>query len=223
MSSRCIGVVVLSAIPFLASPCRANPVSLDQFYLPPPPPDGLIIEATQTVAQTFTVGLDGRLTAIDLQLGCCRFGPPSDDLQVEVRSTLSDGSPSTHVLASAVLHPSDIPVHSFAFVHTALGPDSFAVSPGELLSIVLRSSAPVLEGGGVQPYAWFMTDGPGQYDRGQAFVDRGSGFQGGGVDMGFKTFVDVSHVPEPPGFLLIAGGLLILGFRRRLETPELQA
>ena len=117
MLSRRIGVLVLSAVPLLPSPCRANPVSLDQFYIPAPPPDGFIIEATQTVAQTFTVGLDGKLTAIDLQLGCCRFGPPSDDLLVEVRSTLSDGLPSPHVLASTVLRPGDIPVDSFAFVH----------------------------------------------------------------------------------------------------------
>jgi hypothetical protein len=223
MLSRRIGILVLSAIPLLPSPCRADPVSIDQFYIPNPnPPDAFIIEATQTVAQTFTVGLGGRLTAIDLELGCCRFGPPSADLLVEVRSTLSDGLPSTQVLASTLLRPGDIPVDSFAFVRAELGPDSFAVSPGVLLSIVLSSSAPSLEGGGVQPYAWFTTDGPGHYDRGQVFVDRGSGFLPTSVDMGFKTFVSASEVPEPPGLPLLAAGLLILFFRRRLERPELQ-
>ena len=44
-----------------------------------------------------------------------------------------------------------IPVDSFAFVRTALGPHGFSVSSGELLSIVLSSSAPSLEGGGAQP------------------------------------------------------------------------
>ena len=149
MSPRGLGLVVLAATLLLPSPCSADPISVDQSYIPSPPPDGFIIEATQTVAQTFTVGLSGMLTALDLELGCCRFGPPSDDLLVEVRSTLSDGFPSNQVLASTVLHPADIPVDSFAFVRAALGPHGFSVSPGELLSIVLSSSAPSLEGGGV--------------------------------------------------------------------------
>jgi hypothetical protein len=223
MVSRRIGVLVLSAVPLLPNVCGANPVSLDQFYIPNPnPPDAFIVEATQTVAQTFTVGLGGELTATELQLGCCRFGPPSDDLLVEIRSTLSDGLPSTHVLASTVLHPADIPVDSFAFVRAALGPDSFRVSPGVLLSMVLSTSAPALEGGGVQPYAWFTTDGPGQYDRGQVFIDRGSGFLPTSVDMGFKTLVDVSEVPEPAGLALAAAGLLILFAGRRFERTKLR-
>lgn len=217
MSPRGLGLVVLAAL-LLPSPCRADPISIDQSYIPGPPPNAFIIEATQTVAQTFTVGLSGMLTALDLELGCCRSGPPSDDLLVEVRSTLSDGFPSNQVLASTVLHPADIPVDSFAFVRAALGPHGFPVSPGELLSIVLRSSAPALEGGGIQPYAWFTTDGSGTYDRGTTFVDRGSGFQATGVDMGFKTFVSVSEVPEPPGLPLLAVLLLTLSVRRTLNS-----
>ena len=122
MLPRALGLVVLAATLLLPSPCRADQISIDQFYIPSPPPDGFIIEATQTVAQTFTVGLSGMLTALDLELGCCRFGPPSDDLLVEVRSTLSDGFPSNQVLASTVLHPADIPVpvDSFAFIRAAL-------------------------------------------------------------------------------------------------------
>ena len=161
MSPRALGLVILAATLLLPSPCRADPISIDQSYIPSPPLNGFIIEATQTVAQTFTVGLSGMLTALDLELGCCRFGPPSDDLLVEVRSTLSDGFPSNQVLASTVLHPADIPVpvDSFAFIRAALGPHGFSVSPGELLSIVLSSSAPSLEGGGTQPvrlvhYRW---------------------------------------------------------------------
>ncbi len=220
MSPRGLGLVVLAATLLLPSPCSANPISIDQSYIPSPPPDGFIIEATQTVAQTFTVGLSGMLTALDLELGCCRFGPPSDDLLVEVRSTLSDGFPSNQVLASTVLHPADIPVDSFAFVRAALGPHGFSVSPGELLSIVLSSSAPSLEGGGTQPYAWFTTDGPGTYDRGTTFVDRGSGFQAAGTDMGFKTYVGLSEVPEPPGLPFLAVLLLTLSVRRSLNSPS---
>ena len=101
MPFRGIRVLFLSTALLSPSPCWPNPISLDQLYIPTSfPQNGLVIQNIQTVAQTFTVGLEGLLTAVELDLGCCRFGPPTADLLVEIRSTLSDGSPSDDVLAS---------------------------------------------------------------------------------------------------------------------------
>ena len=200
------------------TPCWATPISLDQFFIPTQvPPNGVLAEDTETVAQTFTVGLGGLLTAIDLELACClrptgEVTFPSDDLLIEIRTTLPDGSPSNDVLATMTARSRQLSVGSFEFERFRLGADRFYVSPGDVLAIVLSSTAPAL--GLFNPYAWSRDVG---YDGGAAFFDRGDGFLFLGSDMGFKTYVrpvrepantaDVRSVPEPASFSLIALGI----------------
>ena len=102
MASRGIRGLVFSTVFLWTTLSWALPLSLDQFYIPASE-NGLIIGNHQTVAQTFTIGVGGQLTAVEIELGCCRFGTPSDDLLVEIRTTLADGSPSDDVLATTVL------------------------------------------------------------------------------------------------------------------------
>ena len=101
----------------------------------------MIISGHQTVAQTFTIGVGGVLTAVEIEVGCCGLVRRSDDLLVEIRTTLPDGSPSDNVLASTVLRSKHLPIDSFAFVRFRLGSDQFLVSPGEIYAIVLSTTA----------------------------------------------------------------------------------
>ena len=153
----------------------AIPPSLDQFYIPPDPRGGLIISDNQTVAQTFTIGLGAVLTAVEIEVGCCGFGTPSDDLLVEIRTTLPDGSPSEDVLASTVLRSKHLPIGSFALVRFRLWSDQFLVSPGEIYAIALSTTAPA--GSGLNPYAWTTTGdfATAHYDRGEGYIDFGTG------------------------------------------------
>jgi hypothetical protein len=208
MTSRGIGRSVFLAYLLSATPCQATPVSLDQFYVPTlVPHNGLLAEDSQTVAQTFTVGVGGRLTAIELELGCCLSGTgtttfPVDDLLIEIRTSLSDGSPSDHVLATTTASSRTLAVGTFAFERFSLAHSEFPVRPGERYAIVLSSLAPPL--GGLNPYAW-GGDGIGQYDRGSVYVARpstGGEFFLTSFDMGFRTFVN--PVPEPASFTLVA-------------------
>src|SRR5262249_8778209 len=64
---------------------------------------GFSIGAHQTVAQTFTAGLTGKLDRADLYLGTLG-GPPVASLTVAIRS-VSGGAPTGSVLASTSVSP----------------------------------------------------------------------------------------------------------------------
>jgi hypothetical protein len=209
-----VRLAVIAAV--LAAPAQsfATPI-VDQSYIPLSGPGeggtgiGLVISDGQGVAQTFTVGITGLLTALELKLGCCRFGLPEDDLLVEIRPTLADGSPGDTTLASITLEPTQLPSLHFAFVHLALGDEKFFVNEGELLSIVLTTSATVVEGGGINPYAW-GGDGQGLYENGMVYTKVNGQFLETGWDLGFVTYVD-AEVPEPGLVALMGIGLLAAG------------
>jgi hypothetical protein len=163
------------------TPCRASPLTLDQSYVPSSVGHGLVIQNTQTVAQVFTVGRSGTLAAVDLLIGCCRFGPPPHDLVVDVRSTIG-GVPSDTVLASVSVPSPGLAVDSLAFERLPLRGQHLRVRPGDVLSLVLSSVDPVLPGGGINPYAW-VGEGFGGYAGGQTYVERGTGFPPTSWDM----------------------------------------
>ena len=194
-----------------AMPCSASPILLDQSYVPTSvPPNGLLAEDTQTVAQTFTVGRGGLLSAIELDLACCAGATgvtfPAEDLLIEIRTTLPNGLPSNDVLFATRAQSRDLSIGSFAFERFPLGSRKFPVVPGELLAIVLSSTAPPL--GLFNPYTWHG-DAPGGYTGGLVYVDRGGGFLETGFDVGFKT-----QVPEPAVLVLFAvGAAAVTGVR----------
>jgi PEP-CTERM motif len=221
MTSRGLARMVFTTFLLSGPPCWAIPVTVDQFYIPTAVPhNGLLAEDTQTVAQTFTVGLAGRLTALELELACClnaagQITFPTEDLLIEIRTTLSDGSPSDHVVASTTASSTDLSIGSFRFERFALGHDGFFVSPGELYAVVLTSMAPGM--GRFNPYTWGR-DAFGQYDRGSAYVafpHLGGEFFVTVSDMGFKTYVD--PIPEPATFTLVALGAAALARARIVQ------
>ena len=196
MTSRGIRGLVFSTIFLTTTLSWALPPSLDQFYIPSSDPrEGLIISEFQTIAQTFTVGVGGQLTTVDLELWCCQHGTPSADLVVEIRTTLPDGAPSDNVLATAVLRSKHLPIESFELIRVRFAPDRVLLLPGEMYVIVLNTTAnPLPPGGDVNPYAW-GGDGVGLYDGGLAHVDfgMGAGFEVLTWDMGFKVYVRPVH------------------------------
>lgn len=175
-------------------------------------------------AQTFTVGLGGRLDRVDLQVFRDPAAPAQVPLRVEIRST-SSGVPAPDdapLLASGVLAPESVPIKNNAVpqpvVLTAvdLSASNLVVSPGDVLAIVLRSSAP----SGTLGYGWqFQPVAGGGYGAGISFervrpVD-GDTFRARHpeTDLGFQTYVTV---PEPAaGALLLVLVMATVGRRRR--------
>jgi hypothetical protein len=178
--------------------------------LPPSVAGGFITQNGIDIGQTFTVGLSGELTGVEVAVA--RSANTTQPLDVEVRSTIG-GTPDASdasILASALVEPSSIDTsaptlsdffdfNSLNFVFVDLSSSRLQITPGETLAIVLESNDPV---GG---YAWaFGVGDPGPYLGGQGYFRSSTGqdpFMRGGGDQYFETIV--STVPEPSTFLLL--------------------
>ncbi len=182
---------------------------LDQEFLPASQ-SSLVIQQSQTVAQTFEVGLSGVLDRVDVEVG--RYGALAGGITLEVRSTLPGGLPADTVLASAFIAVSDITTSWPFYQSVELDLSSFdvRVAEGDLLAMVLSSGTP-------DEFVW-RGDHPGGYTRGQVYFDVGGGFLDlSGWDMGFRTYVDTTPIPEPTALSLLSLGALVLVSARRRE------
>lgn len=187
--------------------------TLDQQYLPSGG-DGLIVARSQTVAQTFEVGLSGLLDRVDISLARNAV-LPAEGLILEIRSTLPDGSPMSSVLASEPISAADVSI-GYQFLSIDFSQSGLLVSGGDTLALVLRSNAEV-QGSGIDPFAW-SAETPGGYTRGAVFTDQGSGFlSASGWDVGFQTYVDTTVVPEPSAIAILLVGAGALIYRRHCD------
>jgi hypothetical protein len=208
-----------------AGVANASPM-LDQFMVPNPVTSNAefgSVNFNQQRAQTFTVGLTGLLT--EVQVDVERFGSSTaGNLVMEIRDTNpSNGFPVTNgfrlqtSVAANVVPPAPNPDGIF----TAFDVSSFGVNvnAGDHLAIVLYA-----QGGSGYTFGWLgAINDP--YPPGSAFervIGNHDWFNestiGQNYDNGFKTFVDPSPAPEP-STLVLAGvgalGLLGYGWRRR--------
>jgi hypothetical protein len=157
-------------------------------------------------AQMFTVGSAGQLDRFDILVRSLASG--TSLLQWQLRKTqnglpLSDSDPA-NVLASGTLNLT----HASTIEWASIDSSSFnlAVNKGEQLAIVLSSDTTIDWGTALGTYAGgaLYRSHPG----GAWYLD--NLMSGDPADAGFRTWVDVSTVPEPS--TCIAGALLLLPF-----------
>ena len=147
----------------------------------------------QSVAQTFTAGLTGKLDQVDLNLN--KSGTPPVPLTVELRD-VSAGLPGSAVLASqSVLASSVVAFPGSGWVSFAF-PTPGSVTAGTQYAIVAQSAAVFPD-----TYAWSQGTGTDPYAGGAAYFASSSPpttawmpVPIGPPDFAFKTYV----VPAPP-------------------------
>jgi hypothetical protein len=168
-------------------------------------------------AQTFTVGVPGTLSLVNLQIeqylayGQNDFTTP---VTVSIR-TLSDAYPDS-TLASISIPASSIPPNSSSatWVSADFSAASLSLTAGERLAIVVTSTQTESVAGS---YSWFNRGTGTGYANGDA-VGRsiGDSWFTHSSDFGFQTYM--VPVPEPEASelgLLAASTLLVVGWRRR--------
>jgi hypothetical protein len=209
MLPRSAALALVATLVF-AMPARAE--ILDQsFEAFSSPPNGHIVSNIQWVAQSFTVGIEGTLTRVEVEIARNTVAP-SADLLLEIRRVLPGGGGfEPGAFATAAIPAASVPT-SFSFHPVDLSAAGVAVKPGDVLAIALQTSAPA--GGGLNPYAWELDSG---YPGGGSFIARPTFGQdytpNPPVDYGFRTFVQ--PIPEPSGAVLLGVGAMALIVTRR--------
>jgi hypothetical protein len=208
-----------------AGGANASPI-LDQQMVPNPVTSNAEFGSrsfNQQRAQTFTVGIGGLLTEVDVDVE--RFGSSAaGNLVLEIRDTnpgngfpVSNGFRLQTSVAANVVPPGPNP--NGILTAFDVSPFGLQVNPGDHLAIVLYA-----QGGSGYDFGWLgAINDP--YPPGSAFervVGNHDWFNESTIaqnyDNGFRTFVDPSPAPEP-STLVLAGvgalGLLGYGWRRR--------
>lgn len=133
--------VLLAALSAVAVPAAAQPPSLrvDQQQPMIDAAKGTLAvgggaASEQKLAQTFTVGVDGRLAEVRFAIGC-----EDGVLDVEIQGTTATGEPDGVVLARRSFRAERLPsVVPGTFESLSL-PRRLAVAPGEVLAVVLSN------------------------------------------------------------------------------------
>lgn len=174
---------------------HAAPI-LDQEY--DPVSDGAAGITTSSLSQTFTAGVTGLLTRVDLFVNTASTG--------NVTIAILDGPPTG---AFSILGQVDVPAASFppdgtAFTGTPINLSllGILVSAGEDYAIRLTPNDNLM--------LWNIE--PGTYAGGNAFVDANSLTTS---DLGFRTFVDADLIPEPGTLALLGATLAAFAATRR--------
>jgi hypothetical protein len=173
-------------------------------------------------AQTFTVGVSGKLSAFDVWV--VKESVVTQPLVFDFRPTVA-GAPieadsGAEILASGEVPASLVPTREsgslpFVLTHVELGDTAFDISAGDVLALALRSDDPGGQFNGVA-YSWQARDD--LYARGDSYQRHTSTVTwelpfGGPKDYFFRTYV--VPVPEPSSLLFGVMAMGIWGVRRR--------
>lgn len=232
-------ITMLFALCVFSSSVSSNSV-LDQSSIPNPMAwsgaggTGIVItDPVRIFAQTFTSGLNGQLSQIDIPVTQYfqAFYLPVDTLNVMILGTTPSGVPDfSQILSSVSLTPSQVPERPSVgvdLISLDLTAFNIPVVAGEVLSIALQTDAPFdMVFGSTSGYEWTMNPGLNPYTGGDMFVSYDSGANFGffpllpieqGSDLAFRTYVNVSAVPELESYLMLIGGLSIFGLMMRRQ------
>ena len=174
----------------------AAPV-LDQEY-----DEGIAGTASSFLAQTFTVGLGGILSRVEIAVS------PIENATFALLETMA-GVPAPFDTALITVALPDLEFDPFNFISINLSSFDVAVDVGDVLALAV--------GGGNVQWTAGVNDFVPTYAGGTAFGS-GDGTNWreisafGGADLHFRTFVGV---PEPTALVSLSFGLAGLGFARR--------
>lgn len=166
----------------LCSVAGAQGDCLDQTYIPNPATNGLEVTANQPCTQTFTCGLSGQLTRVEISLINHHRGTPTQPLEVDIVTTDANGVPTTNSLAHVTLQPSSVPPSRGA-VEVDLSSFAIQVLAGQVLGLALATNAAPSG----QTYAWWGEAPNSTYDGGSIFI-RGT-TKLDAWDLAFRTWV----------------------------------
>ena len=179
------------------------------------------------IGQTFTNGLSGQLTRVDIV--AYRSASTTAPLDLEIHPLGLGGIPDD---TAAPLAAASLPAASFAttpstsnWVSFDLTASNLFVTAADQLAIVVSTTAI----NGSTPYGWLLRS-PDSYAGGSTFLSRGAVGDGAWnpltFGLSFRTFVDpeaVAEVPEPTSFALFAVGsvCLVVPLWRRRKTQSI--
>lgn len=141
---------------------------LDQSYVPSPLTNGLEVTQNQPVTQTFTVGMDGLLTFVEISRIKHHNGVCSNPLTVSLVLTSGAGVPTTTVLATTTLPPASISMTTISPVLIDFTSASVVVAAGDVLGLALTSPNPP----STPSYAWWGEAPSSGYAGGQIFIQQ---------------------------------------------------
>ncbi len=206
------GAIPLVGWLLFAGIVQAAPV-IDQQHTPSGNFPAFAVANDRTQIQTFTVGITGAVTRIDVQVS--REPLTVENLVLSLWSTDAAGLPQARLATESVAatDPAFTSTGPRPLIPFDLAVGGVEVTAGELLAIELNSNAANNPPFFNERYLWEIG---GQYDRGTAYTQIGSSFFTQSGDFHFRTFV--TSVPEPGTLVLLStglGGLLAYGWRRR--------
>lgn len=198
-------VVAVALVLFLCAGAWAGPV-LDQEQSTQN--GGSAYNASRSLAQTFTAGLSGKLSSIDLGFSS---SDPTYPTTIEIRTTAL-GLPTDTVLGSIS------PTGGFVYGWNSIdfSGENIFVNAGTMYSFVLSSDEPQGSYSNWLQVRWDAT----AYLAGRFFEDVGSGWNPylsmGEADAQFRTYVDVGNpVPAPGAMVLVGMGTSLVTWLRR--------